>query len=310
MFRYVARRIGAGVLVLWIVTTLTFFLMHAIPGGPFTTDKELPAAVMKNINARYHLNDPLFKQYTDYLAHLIHGDLGPSFRYTTENVNQIISRSFPVSATIGSLALVLAVALGIPAGIMAALRQNRWQDNAAMGLTTLLISVPSFIVATLLMYVFAYKLRWLPAALWGTPKQAVMPVIALAGFPMAFVARLVRSNMLEVMGQDYVRTAKAKGMPGYIVIYRHAVRNAILPVVTILGPLTAAILTGSLVVEKIYAIPGLGQHFVNSIFNRDYTVIMGVTVFYSMLVVLVNLLVDLAYVVVDPRIKLGGGSEA
>ncbi len=310
MFRYVARRIGAGVLVLWIVTTLTFFLMHAIPGGPFTADKELPEAVMKNINARYHLNDPLFKQYTDYLAHLVRGDLGPSFRYTTENVNQIISRSFPVSATIGALALVLAVVLGIPAGIMAALRQNRWQDNAAMGLTTLLISVPSFIVATLLMYIFAYKLRWLPAALWGSPKQAVMPVIALAGFPMAFIARLVRSNMLEVMGQDYVRTAKAKGMPGYIVIYRHAVRNAILPVVTILGPLTAAILTGSLVVEKIYAIPGLGQHFVNSIFNRDYTVIMGVTVFYAALVVLVNLLVDLAYVVVDPRIKLEGGSEA
>lgn len=309
MFRYILKRIGMGILVLWVVATVTFFLAHAIPGGPFTGDKELPEAILKNINARYHLDDPIMKQYTDYMQNLLKWDLGPSFRYMTENVNQIINRSFPISATIGGLALILALIVGIPAGIIAALKQNKWQDGLTMAMTTFFISVPSFIIATLYMYIFAYKLRWLPAALWGKPEQAIMPILALAGFPMAFIARLVRSNMLEVMGQDYIRTAKAKGIPHYVLIFKHAIRNAILPVVTIMGPMIAGVLTGSLVVERIFAIPGLGQHFVNSILNRDYTVIMGVTVFYSILVVVCNLLVDIAYVIIDPRIKLEGGAK-
>jgi len=309
MLRYIFKRLVAGIVVLWLVATFTFFLAHAIPGGPFTQDKELPVAVMKNVLARYHLNDPLSIQYRDYMLHLLQWDFGPSYRYTSESVNDIINRSFPVSATIGGMALIIAVVLGIPAGILSALKQNRWQDNLMMGITTILISVPSFIIATLLMYFLAFKLRLLPPAMWGTPKQAIMPILALACFPLAFIARLVRSSMLEVLSQDYIRTARAKGNPNYVVVYKHAIRNAILPVVTIMGPMTASVLTGSLVIEKIFALPGLGRHFVDSIFNRDYTVIMGVTIFYCVLVVMSTIIVDIAYVFIDPRIDLQGGGK-
>ena len=292
--------------VLWIITTATFVLMHAVPGGPFTAEKSLPASVLKNINERYHLNDPLWKQYASYLTNVAHGDFGPSFKYEDRTVNDIIAEGFPVSAELGTIAVIIALVLGIPAGISAALRQNRWPDYLAMFGATIGISVPNFILATLFIYVFALKLRLFPVAMWDGPEFVVLPSLALAAFPTAFIARLMRSSMLEVMSQDYIRTARAKGLPGYAIIYRHALKNAIMPVVTYLGPLIAAIFTGSFVIESIFAIPGLGRYFVTSIYNRDYTVILGVTIFYSTMLVALNFVVDIAYAWLDPRIKLGG----
>lgn len=304
MTRYIARRVVAGALTLWIIATLTFVMMHAIPGDPFTQEKQLPEAVVRNLKERYNLNDPYWKQYTDHLRNILNWDLGPSFRYATRTVNDIINKSFPISAQIGGMALLVALAVGVPFGIIAALSRNRWPDNLITAVTTIGISQPSFIIATLLQYLLAVKLKLLPVALWGPSWTfAVMPVLALSFFPAAFFARLVRSSMLEVISQDFIRTARAKGLPRLTITIKHALRNALLPLITVLGPLSAGILTGSLVVERIFAIPGLGGEFVTSIFNRDYTVIMGVTVFYAALIVLFNLVVDLLYVFVDPRIK-------
>lgn len=283
--------------------------MHTIPGGPFKKEKALPPAVQRNIEERYKLNDPLWKQYTDYLSNLVRGDLGPSFKYLGRSVNDIIRDGFPVSATLGAWAILFALVVGVPAGIISALNQNKWQDNAVMAIAIIGVSVPNFVIATLLMYVFAVKLRWLPVALWGTPKHVILPMIALAGFPAAFFARLMRSSTLDVLSQDYIRTARAKGLSWYAVVVRHVVKNAILPVVTYLGPLVAGILTGSFVVENIFAIPGLGRYYVTSIYNRDYTTIMGVTIFYSAFLVLLNFLVDIAYGWIDPRIKLVKAKE-
>lgn len=305
--RYIARRLLSGVLTIWIIVTLTFVMMHAVPGDPFTQEKQLPEAVLANIRARYHLDDPLWKQYVDYLGNIVRWDLGPSFRYATRSVNDIINKSFPVSAQLGSTALIVSLMIGVPLGIVSSLYRNKWPDNLVTGLTTIGISQPSFIIATLLQYFLAVKLKLLPVALWqdvDTWKYMVMPVIALSFLPAAYFARLVRSSMLEIINQDFVRTARAKGLPRLTIIVKHALRNAILPLVTVLGPLTAGILTGSLVVERIFAIPGLGGDFVTSISNRDYTVIMGVTVFYSILIVSFSLVVDILYVFVDPRIKI------
>ena len=303
MVKYVTRRLVSMALVLWVIITVTFLFMHLIPGGPFTKEKKLPAQIMKNIEARYHLNDPLPKQYYDYLKGLLRGDLGPSFTSEGRTVNDIIAEGFPVSATLGLVAVGIALLVGIPAGVISALYRNRWQDNIAMLLATIFVSVPNFILASLFMLVFALKLRWFPAAMWGEPSQVVLPSIALTGFPTAFISRLTRSSMVEVMEQDYIRTARAKGLSRIAVVIRHALKNSLIPVVTYLGPLLAAIMTGSFVVENIFAIPGLGSYFVTSIYNRDYTVILGVTVFYSALLVLLNFLVDLTYVFIDPRIR-------
>ena len=306
MFKSIVGRIVSMLLVLWVIITVTFVLMHAIPGGPFTAEKALPEAVMKNIEARYRLNDPLPKQYVDYWANLMRGDLGPSCKYESRSVNEIIAEGFPVSAELGLVAVSLSVLIGIPAGMAGALYQNRWPDHLVMLLATVGISVPSFILATLLIFCFALWLRILPAAMWGAPEYVILPALALAGMPTAFIARLTRSSMLEVLAQDYIRTARAKGIAPFTILWRHALKNALLPVVTYLGPMIAAIFTGSFVIESIFAIPGLGRHFVTSIYNRDYTVILGITVFYSALLVLMNFLVDLAYLWLDPRIKQEG----
>ncbi len=291
-------------LTLWVIITVTFAIMHAIPGGPFTREKALPPAILANVEERYHLSDPIWKQYADYFKNLFRGDLGPSYTQQGRTVNDIIREGFPVTATLGLLAVVLALFVGVPAGIVSALRQYKWQDYLAMVFATIGVSVPSFIMAALLMYILAFHLRWLPPAMWGTPQQAIMPAIALAGFPAAFFARLVRSSMLDVMGQDYIRTARSKGLSERVVIYRHAIKNALIPAVTYFGPLLAGILTGSFVVETIFAIPGIGRSLVQGIYNRDYTVILGMTVFYSAFLVVMNLAVDLVYVLLDPRIKL------
>lgn len=304
MLRYLLNRIFNSCIVLLAIITITFLLMHAIPGGPFTGEKNLPPAVLKNIEARYHLNDPLWQQYTDYLVNLVHFDLGPSFKYAGRSVNDIIEESFPVSLQLGAASISLAILFGIPAGAIAALRQNKWQDYSTMFLATLGVSMPSFVLATLLIYGFAIKLALLPAALWDGVEYMILPALALAGHPMAFIARLTRSSMLEVLSQDYIKTARAKGLSQTVILYRHALKNALIPVVTYIGPMAAGVLTGSFIIETIFAIPGLGRHFVTSIYNRDYTVILGITVFYSVLIIVFNLLVDLIYPLLDPRIKV------
>ncbi|BBB92655.1 MAG TPA: ABC transporter permease [Methylomusa anaerophila] len=309
MLQYTINRFVSMLVVLLVIITATFILMHSIPGGPFTAERTLPEAVLKNINERYHLNDPLWKQYTDYLTNIMQGDLGPSFKYENRTVNQIIAEGFPVSAELGALTVAIALIAGIPAGILAALFQNRWPDYATMFLATIGVSVPNFILATLFIYVFALKLELLPAAMWGGFEYMILPACSLAGLSTAFVARLVRSTMLEVMSQDYIRTARAKGLSAFLVVYRHALKNTLIPVVTYLGPQIAMIFTGSFVIETIFAIPGLGRHFVTSIYNRDYTVILGITVFYSALLVFLNFLVDIAYMFLDPRIKLDNKEE-
>lgn len=309
MLSYVVRRLASSLFVLLFIVTITFGLMHAIPGGPFTGEKNIPAAVLKNIEARYHLNDPLWKQYVDYLGNLARLDLGPSFKYEGRTVNEIIADGFPISFQLGLLSIVMAMAAGIPAGVAAALWRNKWQDYLVMLFATLGVAVPSFVLATILIYVFAYKLAFLPAAMWDGLEYMILPSLALAGLPTAVIARLTRSSMIEVLGQDYIKTARAKGLSQSVVLWRHALKNALIPVVTYIGPMAAAILTGSFVIESIFAIPGLGRHFVTSIYNRDYTVILGVTVFYSVLVISLNLLVDLIYPLLDPRIKLTGRQE-
>lgn len=302
---YIIKRIFNAFIVLWIVITITFFLMHAIPGGPFTAEKSLPPYVLHSIEERYKLNDPLYKQYGDYLCNLIQGDLGPSFKYPGRSVNDIIKDGFPVSFKLGIEAILIAIIIGIPAGILAGVKKDKWQDRAVNFFTTLGVAVPSFVVAALLIYVLSTKLHLLPAAMWNGWRYEIMPALALSGMPMSFIARLTRSSMLDILSQDYIKTARAKGLSWSKVLVKHALPNSLIPVVTYLGPMTASILTGSFVIETIFAIPGLGQYFVTSIYNRDYTVILGVTIFYSVIVIVLNMVVDLLYPLLDPRIKIG-----
>lgn len=304
MGRYIFKRLGASILTLFVVLSLTFFMMRAIPGGPFTDEKSLPPEVMQKVMERYKMNDPLGKQYVDYLLNVVKLDLGPSFRYEGRTVNDLIKESFPMSAKIGGLAILISLIVGIPTGIVSAMKRGKFPDKLASIISVIGVTIPNFVIATILIYFFILKLKWVSI---GTSKgflSLLLPAITLAGFPTAFISRIVRSSMLEVIQQDYIRTARAKGMLEKKVIYIHALKNALMPVLTYLGPLTAGILTGSFVVEQIFAIPGLGTYFVTSIQNRDYTTILGVTIFYSMLLVTFNLIVDISYALLDSRIKL------
>ncbi|WP_243385717.1 ABC transporter permease [Bacillus kexueae] len=309
MLKYIWKRILFMLLSLYVIVTATFFLMRAAPGGPFSGEKKLPPEIEANLNAYYGLDQPWYIQYFDYLVSIAQWDFGPSFKYKGQTVNDLINDGFPVSFVLGMEAIFLAVALGVLLGVIAALRHNKWQDYSAMVFAVIGISVPSFIMASVLQYYFAIKLGLLPVARWETFAHTILPALALASTPMAFIARLTRSSMLEVLSNDYIKTAKAKGLSGAAITFKHTIRNALLPVVSYMGPLTAGILTGSFVIEKIFGIPGLGSHFVLSITNRDYTTIMGVTVFYSVLLLVSILLVDLAYGLIDPRIKLAGGKK-
>ena len=306
MGRYIFQRVWTSAVTLFVVITVTFFLMRAIPGGPFTDEKATPPQILTKVLERYHMNDPIHIQYFHYLQSLARFDLGPSFRYEGMSVNDLIRDSFPISLLIGSMAILIALGIGIPAGIVSALRRGGWQDKTAMVVATFGITIPNYVIATLMVYVFAYRLGIVTVGFWEGFSTAVLPAITLAGYPTAFISRLTRSSMLEVIQQDYIRTARSKGLRERTVVYIHALKNAVIPVVTYLGPLAAGILTGSFVVEQIYGVPGLGTFFVTSIQNRDYTTIMGVTVFYSALLVSLNLLVDICYGFIDPRIKLGG----
>jgi len=293
------------IISLFFIVTITFFLMHAAPGGPFSSERKLPPEIEQQMNETYGLDKPLFIQYTDYLVNVAKLDFGPSFKYVGQSVNDIITRGFPYSLILGLEAIFIALSIGILLGVIAAIRHNKFADYTAMIIAVLGISVPSFIMATALQYVFSMKLGLLPTARFDTFWHTILPAIALATTPLAFIARLMRTSMLDVLNSDYIKTAKAKGLSDRIVTYKHALRNAIMPVVSYLGPLVVSILTGSFVIEKIFAIPGLGNEFVVSVTNRDYTVIMGTTVFFSILLLVSILIVDFIYGLIDPRIKIG-----
>lgn len=310
MIPFLARRLLYSAGVLALIAAATFFLMHAIPGGPYSRERVLPPAIEANLIRKYHLDEPLPVQFARYMLGLLRGDLGPSFAHEDRTTNDIIRDGFPKSAVLGLAAFLLAFGFGAPMGIAAALRRGRAADRSLMIVAVAGVSVPSFIVASMLQYVFSYRLGWAPAAGWGeSPWQVALPAIALAAFPAAFVSRLMRSSMLAILDSDFIRTARAKGLGGAGVILRHALRNALLPAVTYAAPLLAALVTGSFVVENIFAIPGLGQFYVTSINDRDYTVIMGVTLFYSALLTGANLLADALYALIDPRITLTEGRE-
>ncbi len=304
MFSYIVRRLFTIVLTLFFISAITFWIMHSVPGGPFTSERTLAPDVEAAINAKYGLDDPLPVQYFNYMKNVItKGDLGVSFKKMGVTVNELIKSGFPRSAIIGVGATLLIILVGIPAGIVAALRQNKFSDRLLMILATLGVTVPSFIMATGFLYVFSRQLGWVPS--FGTPdwRGYIGPIIAIAGFSLAFVTRLTRSSMLEVIHSDYIKTARSKGLSEFTVITKHALRNALIPVVTYLGPMMAAIVTGSFIIEKVFAINGIGSLFVAYISNRDYTVIMGITIFYSLILVLAIFVVDLLYVLIDPRIK-------
>jgi ABC-type dipeptide/oligopeptide/nickel transport system permease component len=306
MLAFIARRLAGIILTLFTIATLTFFLMHAVPGDPFTSDKRIPEAVLKNLYAYYGLDKPLYVQYFQYMEGVFTLDFGPSLKSETRDVMDIISDGFPVSARLGVQAILIAVIFGITLGIVAALKQNGLIDYLSMVLAVIGISVPSFILATLLIHYFAVTWRVLPVASWGSWEHTILPSIALAMTPLAYIARLMRSSVLEVLEQDYLKTAIAKGVHGKRLILKHVIRNAILPVVTVLGPISAGILTGSFVIEQIFGIPGLGKYFVSSIVERDYPVILGTAVFFSSILVLLVFIVDIAYGFIDPRIRVTG----
>ena len=304
MAKYILKRIGLGAITLFIVATVTFFLMNIVPGGPFAAEKAISAEAQAAINEKYGLDKTVPEQYVNYMERLLHGDLGVSVKQRGRTVNEIIASKFPVSAKIGGLSIIVALSIGIPLGSVAALKRGKWVDNTIMFFSTCGIAVPSFVVCTLLMYVFSIQLGWLPTYGLSSWKHYIMPVFALSLYPMSYIARLMRSSMLDVLGQDYMRTARAKGLSQTKSLFKHALRNAVLPVVTYMGPLLAYTLSGSFVVEKIFTIPGLGSEFIGSITGRDYPLIMGTTIFLAMMIIMMNVLVDIAYKFIDPRIKL------
>ena len=308
MFKYILKRIVMSFVTIFVIITLTFFLMHSVPGNPLQQEGKIPPSVYQNLEAKYGLNQPLFTQYKIYLKNVLRLDFGESMKSKTETVNEMIRRGFPVSMRLGLQALLIALLIGPFLGSLAALYQNKAPDYIAMIFAIIGISVPSFIMGTLLIN-FIAKGGAFPISGWGTFRHTVLPSIALSLMPTAQIARLMRSSMLEVLGQDYMKTAKSKGLSKFVIVMRHGVRNSILPIVSVLGTVASNLLMGSFVIERIFGIPGLGRFFVKSITDRDYTLIMGTTIFYGIVLVFMILFVDIAYVLVDPRIKLTGGEN-
>ena len=304
MPKYILKRAIMSLITAFLVATLTFFVMNMVPGGPFLSEKAVTPQAQAAMEAKYGLDKPLFQQYTTYMTGILKGDFGLSIKKRGRTVSQIIGTKFPVSAKVGGLALILAVCTGIPLGAVAAFNRGKFIDNLLVVLSTAGIAIPSFLSSTILIYIFTTKLKWLPSLGLKDAQSYIMPVVALALYPTFYMARLMRSSMLDVMGQYYMRTAKAKGVTTFKAIFKHALRNAILPVITYLGPLLAALMTGSFIIEKIFNIPGLGSEFVSSITSRDYPMIMGTTIFLAVFIIIMNLFVDIAYAIVDPRIKL------
>lgn len=304
MFRYTVKRLLSMLLTLFILATAVFFMLRLVPGSPLTRERALDPKVEAALMEKYNMNAPLFEQYTDYMKDLLHLDLGTSMVMLGVKVNDMIKAGFPVSAKIGLVSIIMVVIVGIPMGVLAALKKNKWPDYLVSIIATLGITIPSFVIGSFIMYVFGELLGWVPSGGLGSWKAYIGPVISLGGFSLAFVARLMRSSMLDVIGMDYVRTARANGLTRFSIIFKHALKNAMIPVITYLGPTFAAIITGSFVTEKIFAVPGMGKYYVESINNRDYTTIMGTTLFFAALYIVMVFLVDIAYALFDPRIKL------
>ena len=304
MLKYILKRILLAIVTIWAVATLSFFMMYMVPGGPFLSEKAISPQATAALEAKYGLDKPLWQQYLTYMAGASHGDFGDSLKQRGRTVMDIITMKFPVSARVGGVSVLVALLLGVPLGCIAALKRGKFLDNLISVVSTCGIAVPSFVICTLLLYFFGVRLQILPTMGLTSWKHYVMPVMALAFYPTAYIMRLMRSSMLDVLGQDYMRTAKAKGLAGGKILFKHALRNAILPVITYVGPLLAYTVTGSFVVEKIFTIPGLGGEFISAINGRDYTLIMGTTIFLATLIILMNVVVDIVYKIVDPRIKL------
>ncbi|MCA0314908.1 MAG: ABC transporter permease [Candidatus Melainabacteria bacterium] len=304
MFSLIIRRILMSIPVLLIVASLTFALVRIVPGGPFDSEKSLPPEIVANLNAKYHLDKPVHEQYFLYIGRLCRGDLGVSYKYVNRTVNDILFDAFPVSCQLGIVALGLAVIFGVPLGAIAALNRGKRQDVLAMFLSTMGVSLPGFVIGAVLIYVFAIKLRILPVGLWESPWHVILPAVTLAFSPGAYLARLTRASVLEVVEKDWVRTARSKGLSEEKTIVRHILRNSLMPVVTVLGPLTAIVITGSFVVEYIFAIPGMGRFFITAVMNRDYDLILGTTMVFAVLLIVANMFVDIVYQWLDPRLRM------
>ena len=320
---FLVNRIVMGLVTLWLVVTITFFLLHLLPGDPFQSEKAIPPKIKENLMAKYHLDKPIGEQYVQYLKSVSKGDLGESMKVRGRTVNDVIKKSFPISADLGARSIIFALVVGIPLGIVAALKRGKYQDKIAMIIAVIGISVPSFVLAGLMQKYFVdvhngflIDKLGLPDFLrirlsgWDSPEKKILPVVALGLYTVALIARLLRDKMIEVMGQDYIRLAIAKGVKPRDIVVKHALRNAILPIVTIMGPTIAAVLTGSFVIEKVFTIPGLGKYYIQSINDRDYTMVLGVTVFYAAFLILMMIVMDIVYALVDPKIKLGKGESA
>ncbi len=303
MFRFIAARLMQTVPVLFVVATLTFFMVRLVPGGPFDAERNVPPEIKRELEAYYGLDKPVFHQYLDYLGRLLHGDLGPSYKYANRSVNEMIAATFPVSLQLGGMALGLALILGVTAGIIASLRPNSALDYTASSISMMGICLPTFVLGPLFILVFALKLRWVNASGWFDVADRILPAVTLGIAYAASIARLTRGGMLEILNQDFIRTARAKGASSTRIILRHTLRGGLLPVVSYLGPAAAGILTGSFVIETIFQIPGLGRHFVTSAFNRDFTMVTGIVIFYAVLIVFFNLLVDIVQIWLNPKLK-------
>jgi oligopeptide transport system permease protein len=303
MYKYIIRRLLWLVVVLLVVSFITFSLMHLVPGGPWDADKKLAPQVIENLNKKYGLDQPFLVQFGQFLWNLLHGDLGVSYMYQDRSVTQILLEGLPKTAILGAVAFFFAVIIGIPFGMFAAIRHNSTVDYASVLFSTIFAAVPSFILGILLMIVFSVTLHWLPTGGWGGISNVIMPALALAALPAAYQARIMRASMLEVVRQDYIRTARAKGLSEKLILLRHTMRNALIPVVTIAGPELAALIAGSFIIENLFSIPGIGRLFVQGVFARDYGLIMGTVIFYASVIAIVNLLVDILYAFIDPRIR-------
>lgn len=310
MFKYILRRLGYSLITLWLIVTLTFVLTKFLPGDPFGPGSEkLPEATRNMLIQQYGLDQPIWKQYLQYVGNVAQGDLGYSFQFPAREVTDIIKQGFAVSAELGSISMAIALIVGLTLGTIAALRHNKWQDYSASFIAILGISVPSFVLGPLLSYYVGTKLGWLPAGLWESPAHRIMPALALSFGTIAILTRMMRTSMLDVVGQDYIKTARSKGLGRSSVVFKHMMRNALMPVLTIFGPAFVSVITGTLVVEQVFAVPGLGRHFVQSVYSNDYTLITGLTIFYSALLVGVILITDVLYGFIDPRIRLGKGGS-
>jgi oligopeptide transport system permease protein len=304
LLAFIARRVLLIIPTLWVIATLTFFLIHAAPGGPFQAERDIPPAAKEQLMRQYGLDQPLYRQYTRFLANAVRLDFGPSYKYPSRQVREIIFEALPVSAELGGWALLLAVLVGVPIGVVAAVKQNSRVDYAAMGLALAGVSVPNFVLGPVLVLGLSLTLYLLPPALWQGPESRILPVLTLSTAYIAYIARLTRGGMLEVLRQDYIRTARAKGLDESVVVAKHALRLGILPVVSYIGPAAARIMMGSIVVESIFSVPGLGRYLVNAAFNRDYTLVLGEVLFYASFLMGLNLLIDIAYTRLDPRVEL------